>query len=242
MNPDVLDSILSGTPIERTRLESERSRVNESRVAESAARRRLARGRTREKRSEMQESEGREEGWKIAATYICVYIRRRAGEGARDSRRGEFGEEREEEGRGGGGGVGGIAIKAICCIVPAIRRRQLSPTVLTSSQGLSAALEHVRFIDLSLFLPRRTSPTKTTLLRASEARAPRFRCVTPAANPGCGSCSRQLRLVDRAGFSPRRRRVEGGRSRGGIKFNLAFACRARSERRLNERRRWSFAT
>lgn len=33
----------------------------------------------------------------------------------------------------------GIAIKAICCIVPAIRRRQLSPTVLTSSQGLSAA-------------------------------------------------------------------------------------------------------
>lgn len=33
----------------------------------------------------------------------------------------------------------GIAIKAICCIVPAIRRRQLSSTVLTSSQGLSAA-------------------------------------------------------------------------------------------------------
>jgi len=167
--------------------------------------------------------------------YMCMYTYI-YGERVRGRVRGTAGEENSGVGRArGGGGGGGIAIKAICCIVPAIRRRQLSPTVLTSSQGLSAALEHVRFIDLSLFLPRRTSPTKTTLLRISEARAPRFRCVTPAANPGCGSCSRQLRLVDRAGFSPRRRRDEGGRSRGGIKFNLAFACRARSESRLNER-------
>lgn len=56
----------------------------------------------------------------------------------------------------GGEGEVGIAIKAICCIVPAIRRRQLSPTVLTSSQGLSAAVEHVCFIDLA---PLRALPS-----------------------------------------------------------------------------------
>lgn len=48
------------------------------------------------------------------------------------------GQRGEGEFESGKTGVG-IAIKAICCIVPAIRRRQLSPTVLTSNQGLSAA-------------------------------------------------------------------------------------------------------
>lgn len=116
----------------------------------------------------------------------------------------------------------GIAIKAICCIVPAIRRRQLSPTVLTSSQGLSAALEHVRFIDLSLFVPRRTSPTKTTLLH-TKPRA-RFRCVTPAANPG-SSCTRQLRLVDLARFSLHRQMPREDYPSWRIKFNFAFTSR-----------------
>lgn len=79
-----------------------------------------------------------------------------------------------------GEGEVGIAIKAICCIVPAIRRRQLSPTVLTSSQGLSAAVEHVCFIDLAPLraLPSNV-PTKTTLplretLRTAQVRKSRM--------------------------------------------------------------------
>lgn len=65
------------------------------------------------------------------------------GGGERGGRKGSsvrrWGRKRTKENSRAGRPWVGIAIKAICCIVPAIRRRQLSPTVLTSSQGLSVA-------------------------------------------------------------------------------------------------------
>lgn len=85
----------------------------------------------------------------------------------------------------------GIAIKAICCIVPAIRRRQLSPTVLTSSQGLSAAWSTCA-LSISLSScpverrPRRP-PCPETLPRNL---AYGLGCVNPDANPSAVAVGR----------------------------------------------------
>lgn len=61
--------------------------------------------------------------------------------------------------------------------------------------GTLSRVEHVRFIDLALFVPRRTSPTKTTLPRAEPCVG--LGCVNPDANPSAvavSSCDQQARI------------------------------------------------